>query len=1477
VSSDPLASFTPQVRNWFTRSFDRPTEAQAQAWPAIASGQSVLVSAPTGSGKTLAAFLWGLDRLVADPARGRLVYVSPLKALSYDVEKNLRAPLKGIGGEISVAIRTGDTPQRERQAMLRTPPDVLITTPESLYLMLTSRAREFLTEADSVIVDEIHAVAQTKRGAHLALTLERLEEIAGRPLQRIGLSATQRPLEEVGRFLVGPTRDCTIVDAGLRKALDLKIHVPAENMREQDAHDVTDPAVGGMGTAAGGGDLVGRGLGASNGQAAGSRSIWPAIYPELLELVRQHRSTIIFVNNRRGAERLAVRLNELAAEDTDGEPVYIARAHHGSLAREERLVVEDLLKSGELPCLVATSSLELGIDMGAVDLVIQVESPKSVTAGLQRIGRAGHGVGEVSRGRIFPKFRADLLECAVVAKRMRDGDIEPTVVPRNPLDVLAQQIVAMTATGDEWKVADLHETVCRAYPFAELSRELLDGVLDMLDGRYPSDEFAELRPRIVWDRVADTIRARRGALQLAVTNAGTIPDRGLYGVHLPDGRRVGELDEEMVYEARPGQTFLLGASTWRIEEITRDRVIVTPAPGAPGAVPFWRGDGVGRPKELGRAIGAFSREAVDREPAELATEFDLDERAAQNLVAFLREQQEATRVVPSDRTVVIESFRDEIGDWRLCVLSPFGGRVHAAWGLALSARIRDQFGLESDAIWSDDGIVVHLPDADEPPSADLVMVEPDVVEELVVRELSSSALFGARFRENAARALLLPRARPGKRTPLWQQRLKAQSLLEVAKRYGQFPIVLETYRECLRDVLDLPGLEELLRGLHTRELSLVEVETQRASPFASSLLFDYVATYMYEGDTPNAERRAAALSLDRELLRELLGQEELRELIDPDALAEVEADLQRTSERARAANADALHDVLRAMGDLTAQEAQRRCLDAVSARRMLGDLEKERRSARMRIGGEERWIAAEDAALYRDALGAVPPDGLPAAFLETVEEPLERLVRRFARTHGPFSTREICDRYTLDLGPVLRELERDGRLVRGELRPGGAEREWCDPDVLRRLRRASLAMLRKEVEPAEQRALARFLPAWQGVDGAPPGGAGVDRLREVLVPLQGVALAPEVWERDVLPRRVGAYSPAWMDQLCAGGELVWVGAGALGRSSGRVALYFREDARWLGPPPNKAEPPSSPLHDTLRERLVAGAAFWTDLLADLGDVEPIRLQEALWELAWAGEVTNDAFAPLRAPRLTLARSERDAGRRFARRRRPGAPQVLGRWSLTAPLFADAPAHGPRMRALSEVMLERYGIVTRETALAEGVPGGFSTLYGELTNLETLGTARRGYFVEGLGGAQFALPAAIERLRTVRSDEPAGALVLAVTDPSNPYGATLPWPKRDEDDSGRRPSRVPGAYVVTLDAEPVLYVERGGKGLLALREPHDEWLRPALEALADAVRHGRMPRLGLERFDGEPVVGSEVGSLLIELGFRRGPRRLTLSA
>jgi ATP-dependent Lhr-like helicase len=1474
MAPDPLASFVPRTRDWFAQAFAAPTEAQAQAWPAIATGEHVLISAPTGSGKTLAAFLWALDRLAAEPApehKTRLVYVSPLKALSYDIERNLRAPLKGMGphppNDLRVALRTGDTPQRERQQMLREPPDVLITTPESLYLMLTSRAREILRDAEWVIVDEIHAVAGTKRGAHLALTLERLEALAERPVQRIGLSATQNPLEEVGRFMVGPQRTCRIVDTGVRKPLDLQIHVPVESMVEPDATPAPDldPLAGGT--------------------EATRRSIWPAIYPELLRLIREHRSTILFVNNRRSAERIALRLNELAGEaDGADAAVEIARAHHGSLAREERLVVEEQLKAGQIPCIVATSSLELGIDMGAVDLVLQVESPKSVAAGLQRIGRAGHNVGDTSKGRIFPKFRADLLECAVVAKRMRDGEIEPTVVPRNPLDVLAQQIVAMAAAteGDDeppLTVDELHALVTRTHTYAELSRAQLENVLDMLDGRYPSSEFSELRPRIVWDRVAGAIRPRKGARQLAIVNAGTIPDRGLYMVTLPDGRRVGELDEEMVYEARPGQTFLLGASTWRIEEIGRDRVVVTPAPGVPGAIPFWKGDGIGRPKELGEAIGAFARWAVDRPLEELERDYDLDALAARNLLDFLREQQAATRVIPSDRTIVVERFRDEIGDWRLCILSPYGGRIHAAWGLALSARIRDELGLEADAIWSDDGIIVHLPDADEPPSAELALIEPDELEDRVVGELSASALFGARFRENAGRALLIPRAYPGKRTPLWQQRLKSQTLLEVAKRYGEFPIVLETYRECLRDVLDLPGLRELLAKLHRRELSLVEVETASASPFASSLLFDYVATYMYEGDAPNAERRAAALSLDRDLLRELLGQEELRDLIDADALEQVEDDLQHRSERTRAATRDELHDVLRRVGDLTEAEASQRVHAGVDASALLAELGRERRAVRLRLAGEQRWIDAADAGLYRDALGAVPPNGLPEAFLADVPDALVRLMRRYAQTHGPFPTGDPRARYGLDPTPALSELERAGTIVRGELRPGGSEREWCDAEVLRRLRRASLAVLRQEIEPADQRAFASFLPAWHGIDRHPAGGAGIDRLREQLVPLQGLALTPEAWEAEALPRRVGAYSATWMDALCASGELVWVGAGALGRTSGRVALYFREDVALIGPPPTKSEPPAGPDHEAVRARLAAGSCFFTDLLVDV-DLPPEALQEALWDLVWAGEATNDAFAPLRAPRLTLARAQRAAaartarGRRFSTRRGGAHAQVQGRWSLTAPLFASAPADpSARRRALAELLLERHGIVTRELVLAEGIPGGFSALYPELSQLETLGVTRRGYFVEGLGGAQFALPGAVERLRAQKAPDEAPPLVLAATDPAQPYGAALPWPKRD----ARRPARAPGATVVLAGSEPVLYLERGGKALQTLVEDDDPRLPAALQALADHARAGRVKRIALERVDGEPVMGSPWETRLAEVGFRGGPRKLTLSA
>ncbi len=1452
-----LAPFTPQVRGWFARAFAEPTPAQVQAWPAISAGAHTLVSAPTGSGKTLAAFLWALDRFVADPPPAdprertlRLVYISPLKALGYDVERNLRAPLRGIGADVRIGVRTGDTPQRERAAMLRKPPDVLITTPESLYLMLTSQARELFAAAQWVIVDEIHAVAQTKRGAHLAVTLERLAEQAGRDVQRIGLSATQRPLDEVARFLVGPGRECRIVDAGVRKPLDLRIHVPVESMVEPDAPLELEAVPGGEAT---------------------RRSIWPAIYPELLRLIREHHSTLVFVNNRRAAERIALRLNDLARQEAEGlgeEAREIARAHHGSLAREERVVIEDLLKAGALPCLVATSSLELGIDMGAVDLVVQVESPKSVTRGLQRIGRAGHGVGEVSRGRIFPKFRADLLECAVVARRMREGLIETTVVPRNPLDVLAQQVVAIAAVAGEEgvAVADLHALVRRTWTYAELELRQLENVLDMLDGRYPSQEFGELRPRIVWDRIAGTIRARAGARALAVANAGTIPDRGLFSVNLPDGRRVGELDEEMVYEARAGQTFLLGATSWRIEQITRDRVVVTPAPGAPGAVPFWHGEGIGRPRELGEAIGAFARVAVREDEETLQRDYHLDRRAASNLLAFLGEQEAATGVLPSDRTLVVERFRDEIGDWRLCVLSPYGGRVHAAWALALSARIREGFGLEADAIWSDDGIVVHLPDADDPPGAELVLVDPDEAEDLVVAELGGSALFGARFRENAARSLLIPRAYPGRRTPLWQQRLKAQSLLEVARRYPQFPVILETYRECLRDVLDVPGLQDLLRKLHTREISLVEVETQTASPFASSLLFDYVATYMYEGDTPAAERRAVALSLDRELLRELLGQEELRDLIDPGALEQVEDDLQHRSEQLRARDADALHDVLRRVGDLTAAEAAERADRPSEAGSWLARLEGERRAVRVRLGGEERWIAAEDAGLYRDALGVVPSGGLPDVFLGDVPEPMLSLLRRFARTHGPFESRDVRTRYGVDAGPALAELERAGELVLGELRPLGTQREWCDPDVLRRLRRASLAVLRKEIEPVAQATLARFAPAWQGVDGHAPAGAGVERLRDVLASLQGLPLAAELWERDVLPRRLGTYSPYWLDELCANGEVVWVGAGPVGGRSGRVALYFRDDAPLLGPPPGNAERPAGEVHQFLRERLARGACFFSDLLVEYPSLGAEELREALWDLAWAGEVTNDAFAPLRSRGArtpgAAARARRASSGRFRRRAR-GTPPLQGRWSLADDVFRSGEADPEaRRRAWAELLLERHGVLTRELVRAEGFPGGFAALYPALSALETLGTARRGYFVEGLGGAQFALPGAVERLR---GQQEAGetALVIATADPAQLYGAGLRWP----DTEARPPSRRAGAHLVTVGGRPALSVHAGGRALRSVGRQDD--VQPALEALAAAVRAGRLRRLALDTIDGEPAVVSPLAGRLIALGFRRG--------
>jgi ATP-dependent Lhr-like helicase len=1508
-TADPLAPFSPAVRAWFEATFEAPTQAQAEGWAAISEGRHTLIHAPTGSGKTLAAFLWTLDRLAAKPrppaAKGnpgtvRVLYISPLKALTYDVERNLRAPLAGIAlaaarlGEtvpdITVASRTGDTPSEDRRAIARRPPDILITTPESLYLMLTSQARDVLKGVEHVIVDEVHAIAGSKRGAHLALTLERLDHLVTkgdadesdrrRPPQRIGLSATQRPLETIARFLggVGPNRDVTIVDAGARKPLELQVVVPIEDMTAPGEVLPLDQQPGGP---------------ATNPEAR--TSIWPAIHPAILELIRQHRSTIVFTNSRRLAERLAQRLNELAGED-------LVRAHHGSIAREQRVAIEEELKAGRLPALVATSSLELGIDMGAVDLVIQVESPTSVARGLQRVGRAGHQVNAPSKGVIFPKYRGDLLEAAVVTERMHEGAIEATTLPRNPLDVLAQQLVAMSVM-DKWTVDDLLRTVTRATPYETLSREVLEGVLNMLAGAYPSDEFAELKPRLTWDRVTDVVEGRRDARVVAITSGGTIPDRGLFGVFMvgeagTPGRRVGELDEEMVYESRAGEVITLGASSWRIEEIGHDRVTVSPAPGVPGKLPFWHGDALGRPIELGRALGGFVREIEDdlnrgargrKTAAErLKTNHDLDELAAENLLAYLEDEREVVGALPTDRRIVVERFRDELGDWRLVLLTPFGGRVHAPWSLALESRIGEKLGAEVQTIWSDDGIAIRLPDAEVALEgvAELLFPDPDEVEDLVVSQVSSSALFASRFRENATRALLLPRRRPGTRTPLWQQRQRAADLLAVASRYGSFPILVETYREVLSDVFDLPALRDVLGGIDRREIAIHSVETVRASPFASSLLFDYVAAYMYDGDAPLAERRAGALTLDRDLLRELLGQEELRELLDPEALADLELSLQALTDDRKATTADQLHDLLRRLGDLSADEVAARCEGgSAAADPWIVDLVASRRAVRARIAGEERWIAIEDVARYRDGVGVAPPVGVPDAFLGPATAALEGLLARYARTHGPFLTPDPARRWGLPIGVVESALERlleSGTVLRGEFRPGGAEREWLDPDVLRILRRRSLARLRKEVEPVDPAALGRFLPAWHGVTASGEAApelrlnAALERLAEVVDQLAGLPIPASVLERDVLPARIPGYQPRLLDELGAMGEVAWVGRGSLGRDDGRIALYRpgREAVRPAGPV-DGVDRPAGPRHEQIREHLARrGASFYRELFSAAGGGSDREVLDALWDLVWAGEVTNDTFAPLRA--LRWKRPARDVRRRPGRLTSLGPPEAAGRWSLVE----EAPVTPTeRLHATALAMLDRHGVVTREAVASEGVEGGFSAVYPILRMLEEAGRIRRGYFVDGLGAAQFALAGALERLRAVR--EPARAIaeretyLLAAADPANPYGAAIPWPRRGEDD--RRPlQRAAGAYVAVVDGQAAIYLERGG-GTVQTLPPSDDpdVADAALRTLHALVDDRRIRELVITKVDGMPVAESAFHERLVAVGFVAGYRGLVL--
>ncbi|MEU5878461.1 DEAD/DEAH box helicase [Spirillospora sp. NPDC047279] len=1661
MSGDVLERFSPATRAWFAGAFAAPTTAQTGAWESISGGDNTLVVAPTGSGKTLAAFLWSLDRLAAAPEppspkqRCRVLYVSPLKALAVDVERNLRAPLTGITQasrrlglpepDVRVGIRSGDTPADERRRLATRPPDILITTPESLFLILTSQARDSLRGVDTVIVDEVHAVAGTKRGAHLALSLERLDALLERPAQRIGLSATVRPVDEVAAFLGGP-RPAAVVQPPSDKVFDLDIVVPVEDMGEisqfVDHSGDTDPR---------------------------QRSIWPHVEDRLLDLIQAHRSTLVFANSRRLAERLCGRLNELAyeravearpesppgddgprpitQEDIEralqgmapadgsgpasdrparppssspaemmaqagaarGVPAEIARAHHGSVSKEERAGIEDALKQGRLPAVVATSSLELGIDMGAVDLVVQVESPPSVASGLQRVGRAGHQVGAVSKGVIFPKYRGDLVQTAVVAERMRGGEIEALRYPRNPLDVLAQQVVAMVAM-DEWPVDDLETLLKRAAPYATLPRSALEATLDMLAGRYPSDEFGELRPRLVWDRVAGVLRDRPGSQRLAVTSGGTIPDRGLFGVFLVGEKasRVGELDEEMVYESRVGDVFVLGASSWRIEDITPDRVLVSPAPGQPGKLPFWHGDALGRPVELGKALGAFTRELVELTPDAArgrVTASGLDEWASANLVSYLTEQREATGHVPDDRTLVVERFRDELGDWRLVVHSPLGARVHAPWALAIAGRLRERYGVDAQAMHADDGIVIRIPDMDEPPSLDLAVFDPDDVERIVVDELSGSALFAARFRECAARSLLLPRRRPDKRMPLWQQRQRAAQLLSVASKYPSFPIVLETMRECLQDVFDVPGLIQLMRDVSGRKARLVEVETPEPSPFARSLLFHYVGAFMYEGDSPLAERRAQALALDSALLAELLGQADLRELLDPQVVTDTERELQRLAPDRRARGLEGIADLLRDLGPLTTTEVTARTApptdptpssasastlqpaapdptraparhpaatdqsqppanadtserdptaadavrrpdassqgadpssadtgsadpssadpssadpssadpssaDGVVVGRWLVELEEARRAIRVRIAGEERWAAVEDAGRLRDALGAPLPVGIPEAFLEAADDPLGDLVSRHARTHGPFRSTDVATRFGLGNAVVLESLRRlraNGRVVEGEFLPvqavsGPLTGEWCDNNVLRMLRRRSLARLRAEVEPSPPDALGRFLPAWHGITGG-SRLRGIDALVQAIEQLQGAAVPASALESLILPSRVPGYSPAQLDELTSAGEVIWTGQGGLPGGDGWVSLYLADTAPLLMPEP--AEITLTPAHQAILDALAdGGALFFRNLSDRVNAVETINdpdLVTTLWDLVWAGHLTNDTLAPLRAS----IGSGRPAHRTRATRRgrpvlpsRTGPPTAAGRWWM---LPERETAGTRRSHALAEALLDRYGIVIRGAVAAERTPGGFAAVYPVLRAFEDGGRCRRGYFVEGLGAAQFALPGAVDRLRALRpapapAPDPwetpfpgdrwstpaapetrARALVLAAADPANPYGAALPWPAReDEVASGHKPGRKAGALVVLVEGRLALYVERGGKTLLTW-DDDTEVLQPAVDALALAVREGALGKLTVERADGESINDSPLAAALEAAGFHPTPRGLRLRA
>jgi ATP-dependent Lhr-like helicase len=1522
---DPLALFHPVTREWFHSTLGTPTAPQRLGWPAIAAGESTLILAPTGTGKTLTAFLWCLDRLLFhslpnahDPksATGeacRVVYISPLKALAVDVERNLQTPLEAIAPIArragvpfrtpTIAIRTGDTPQIERARFRRHPADILITTPESLYLLLTSESAPALRTVETVILDEIHALVPTKRGAHLALSLERLEAITAKPIQRIGLSATQRPLEEVARFLGGADRSVTIINAQTHKSLQLKVELPVED-------SLPEPTI--------------------PGQSQKRPSIWTTIPPRLLAIIRRRNSTLIFVNNRRTAERLANLINDLAQEP-------LARAHHGSLAAAQRSEIETQLKTGTIRAVVATSSLELGIDMGAIDLVIQIESPPSVAAGMQRIGRAGHNVGVTSEGIIFPKFRADLIACSAVTRAMHEGLVESTSVLRNPLDVLAQQIVATVAHPPALAIPrlkgqpprepvistdDLYNIARRAAPFTTLTRSTFENVLDMLAGKYPSDEFAELRPRITWDRSTNLLTPREGAKTLAILNAGTIPDRGLFGVFLSGEHkkpvRVGELDEEMVFESRVGEVFILGASTWHIDEISHDRVLVSPAPGQPGKMPFWHGDQAGRPIEFGRRIGALVRDLrtlttnteVPGEPAfgsmgwnaaisRLVREHDLDTQAAESLLQFLSDQQNVTTAVPDDRTIVIERIRDELGDWRVCVLTPFGNRIHTPWAMAAAAQIQNAGGPHVETMSTDDGFVLRFPDTDAPPDPALLLPDPATAQDIILRQLSSTALFAAKFREASARALLLPRRRPQIRAPLWQQRKRASDLLAVASRYPDFPMLLEAHRECLRDSFDMPALLDVLRSIKENEIRVHVVDTPKASPFAASLLFGYTGNFIYDGDAPLAERRAAALSIDQSQLADLLGEADLRELLDPAAISEVEASLQLLGENQRAHSADAIQNLLLRLGDLSRDEIAMR-LASPELLESLPTLTKAHRILQIKIAGQVRFIAVEDAARYRDALNINLPADLPKSFLTPNPAPVLELVRRYARTHGPFTLREVCTRFGLDAPSVeaaLHILIANGRILEGGFRPEGAGREWCDAESLRLIRNKSLARLRKEIEPADPRLFARLETHWQGVLQK---RRGLDALLDTVESLQGAPLPASLLESQILPARISRYSPADLDTLIAAGEIVWCGFDSLGERDGRIALYLSDRIGDLlpatrspfgTPSAERGTPDLTPREQAILDYLArAGATFFADLHEAAGDGYPGETIDALWSLVWRGLVTNDTLHALRAyiakPEIRSGKRQHNQPTSF-RSRRTTPPSAQGRWTLVPTPDRSTPVEQTDWsHAIAQQLLQRYGIVTRESVAQENIPGGFGAVYEVLKALESQGRVRRGYFIAGLGGAQFAQPAAVELLRSLGAKPPEKPemLLLAATDPANPWGSILHWPTPDSaaPDNAAVLNRSTGASVILRNGDLIGYFRRGNPALQVLlpaNEPdRSEVARDLAHFLANYAQELlQIPEtrhsggLLIDAIAGRPAHEHFLAPFLQDAGFRPSPR------